>query len=288
MEPKIITKAVSAAVLFVCSMAALAKAAEQAAPSPMPVPSPAASAPADPCGTILSIVNRPVVTNTACTVRPHQFEVESGWNNTITTGQGSSNLGSYGVGAIRFGTGDPHFEFSISPPIDNRAPSGTITNGLSDSGFGVRDELGYSANALWGVNAAVTLPTGARAFSAGGTQFTGNFNWSYTVNPVLGLAGTLGFNQLRAYNTAGVSQPYFAFVPTLEGTASLPGPSELYAEYAYYSQTGITAGSKSLLDFGYSHVFGPHLLFDVEYGESPTMLQGQRQHYIGAGLSFMS
>ena len=254
----------------------------------MPTPSPTTSPVANPCGSILSIVSRPAVTTTVCTVQPHHFEVESGWNNTITIGNGAGHLGSYGIGAIRFGTGDPRFEFLVEPPTKFPSPAGSPTaNGWGDSGFGLRELLGYTANWCWGVNGIVTVPTGSRAYSAGGTQFTANFNWTYAVNPVIGLAGTVGFNQLRAYSTVGVSQPYFTFIPTLEATATLAGPSQLFAEYAYYSQAGIGVGSKGLVDFGYLHTFGPHLVFDVEYGDFTTVA-GAHQHYVGAGVSFMN
>lgn len=285
MESSLLAKAACAAVLLFGSTAAFALGAEQATPTPAPT----ASAAPDPCGSILSIVSRPSVTSAVCTVRPHHFEVESGWNNTITTGNGGGNLGSYGVGAVRFGTGDPHFEFLVEPPTKYPSTATSPTaNAWGDSGFGLRKELGYTSNWLWGVNGIVTVPTGSRAYSAGGTQFTGNFNWAYTVTPIIGFAGTLGFNQLRAFNAAGASQPYFAFIPTLEATATLPGPSQLFAEYAYYSQAGIGLGSKALVDFGYMHTFGPHLVFDVEYGDWVTTLAGARQHYVGAGLSFMN
>ena len=142
---------------------------------------------------------------------------------------------------------------------------------------------------MYGVNGVFTVPTGKPAFSAGNAQFTGNFNWGYTVNSEFGLSGTLGFNALSAYNAGGQPQSYFAFIPTLEATAALPGgPSELFGEYAYFSQAGPNLGSKSYLDFGYIRDFGPHLQFDVEYGFSPTVINGQKQHYIGAGLSFMN
>lgn len=284
LESSLLAKVACAAVLLFSGAAASALGAEPTTPTPAPTASPAA----DPCGAILSIVSRPSITTAVCTVRPHHFEIESGWNNTVTTGNGAGNLGSYGIGAVRFGTGDPHFEFLLEPPTRFASSGGGPTaNGWGDSGFGLRKELGYTSNWLWGVNALATVPTGDRAYSAGGMQFTGNFNWAYTVNPVIGLAGTLGFNQLRAYDVTGTSRSYFAFIPTLEATAALPGPSQLFAEYAYYSQTGIGIGNKGLLDVGYLHDLGPHVVFDIEYGDFTTVA-GAHQHYVGAGLTFMN
>ncbi len=112
---------------------------------------------------------------------------------------------------------------------------------------------------------------------------------AYTINSEFGLAGTLSFNALSAANSAGVAQSYFAFIPSLELSAALPGgPSQISAEYAYYSAAGPGFGSKSLIDFVYQRDFGNHLQFDMEYGFSPTLVNGQKQHYVGAGLSFMN
>ena len=150
-------------------------------------------------------------------------------------------------------------------------------------------ELGYKSNAIWGVYGAIAYPTGSNAFTAGNAQFTGDFNGAYTINSEFSLAGTLSFNALSGINAAGAAQSYFAFIPSLELSAALPGgPSQISAEYAYYSAAGPNLPSKSLIDFVYQRDFSNHLQFDVEYGFSPTVINEQKQHYVGAGLSFMN
>jgi len=259
-------------------------------PTPSPAPSPTSSAPSDPCGSILSIVNRPTFGTGVCTVRTGHADLENGYTNTVTTGPGGGNTATYPQSLIRIGTFDPHLDFEVGPVAENHSSVGGIAaNGLSDLSIGAKYELGYTSNADWGVNAVVTIPTGATAFSAGNAQYTGNFNWGYTLNSEFSLSGTLGFNAFSAYNSAGHPQSFFAFTPTLEISAALPGgPSQLSAEYAYFSQAGPNLGSKSFVDFIYQRDFGPHVQFDVEYGFSPTVLNAQKQHYVGAGLSFMN
>jgi hypothetical protein len=94
---------------------------------------------------------------------------------------------------------------------------------------------------------------------------------------------------LSGFNAAGAAQSYFAFIPSIELSAALPGgPSQISAEYAYFSAAGPGLGSKSLVDFVYQRDFGNHIQFDAEYGFSPTVINAQKQHYIGAGLSFMN
>lgn len=274
------------------SIAALATclAANSPTPSASPTPSPTPSAPSDPCGSILSIVNRPTVTTGVCTVRTGHFDIETGYTNTVTTGAGGGSNANYPQALLRFGTANPHVDLEFAPPSYETTSVGTpLTVGSSDVNLGLKAELGYSGNADWGANVVVAFPTGSRAFTAGNAQFTGNISGAYTINSEFSLAGTLSFNALSAINSGGVAQSYFAFIPSLELSAALPGgPSQISAEYAYFSAAGPNLSSKSLIDFVYQRDFGAHLQFDVEYGFSPTVLNGQKQHYFGAGLSFMN
>ena len=266
-------------------------AAQQAAPSsaPSPTPSPAAT-PADPCGSILSIVNRPTVTTGVCTVRTGHFDVETGYTNTTIAGSGAGNAANYPQPLIRIGTGDPHLDLELGPPsFETVTSSGVRTSGSTDVNLGAKYELGYNSNADWGINGIVSIPTGTHGLSAGNAQFTTNLNAGYTLSPVFSLAGTLSFNALSALNSGGSAQSYFAFIPSLELSAALPGsPSQIAAEYAYFSSAGPNLGPKSFMDFVYERDLGAHVQFDVEYGFSPTLVGGQSQHYVGAGLSFMN
>jgi hypothetical protein len=275
---------------FGCALAAsCGLALAQTSPSPSPSPTP--SGPSDPCGSILSIVNRPSFGTGVCTVRTGHFDIENGYTNTVTTGPGGGNSVLYTQSLVRIGTFDPHLDFEVGVPSYNVSSVGGATaTGWNDLAIGAKYELGYTSNFLYGINGVVTVPTGIHGFSAGNTQYTGNFNWGYTINSVLGVSGTLGLNAFSANNASGVPQSYFAFTPTLLVSAALPGggPSQISAEYAYFSSAGPNLGGKSWFDFIYARDFGPHVQFDAEYGFSPTLIGGQKQHYIGAGLSFMN
>jgi hypothetical protein len=280
--------------LAVLAAAATGVALGQSAPAPASTPSPSASAtpsaPSDPCGSILSIVNRPTVSTGVCTVRTGHFDLENGYTNTTTSGFGGGSNANYPQSLLRIGTADPHFDLELGlPSNETSSAGGPRVSGSSDAGLGAKYELGYTANADWGLYGAVTYPTGSKAFTAGNAQFTGDFDWGYTINSEFSLAGTLSFNALSGSNAAGAAQSYFAFIPSLELSAALPGgPSQISAEYAYFSAAGPGLGSKSLVDFVYQRDFGNHLQLDVEYGFSPTVINGQKQHYLGAGLSFMN
>jgi hypothetical protein len=274
------------------TLAVTAAAALAGETPPSPSPSPAATAaagPSDPCsGSILSIVTRPTVTTSVCAVTPGHVLIENGYTNTTTTGTGGGVTAAYPQSLVRVGTADPHLEFSVAPPSFNRTSvGGAVSTGYGDISVGAKYEIGYNRTASWGANAIVTIPTGARAFTAGAAQYTANLNWTDAVGPVFSLSGTVGFNALNGYNAGGIVQPYFAWIPSVVFSAGLPGPSSAYAEYAYFSAAGPNLGSKSLIDVGYSRDLGRNLQLDVEYGFTPNAVNGQKQRYAGAGLSLM-
>lgn len=264
--------------------------APSSSPFPAVSPSPAPSDPSDPCGSILSIVNRPTVTTGVCTVRTGHFDVENGYTNTTTRGIGGGSNAIYPQTLVRVGTADPHLDFEFGLPSYETSSVGQPTvTGSSDVSMATKYELGYSSTAEWGLYGAITYPTGSQALTAGNAQFSGDFDWGYSINSEFGLSGTLGFNALSGPNSAGVAQSYFAFIPSLELSAALPGgPSQISAEYAYYSAAGPGFRSKCLIDFVYQRDIGNRLQFDAEYGFSPTVVNGQKQHYVGAGVSFMN
>ena len=214
--------------------------------------------------------------------------LENGWTNTVTTGPGGGNTASYPQSFLRVGTFDPHLEFTFAPPSFNRSSvGGSLTRGWNDISLGAKYELGYTAKAVWGIGASASLPTGSRAFTAGNAQFSGDVNWTYSVSTTWSFAGTVSANALSAYNAAGIAQSYFACIPSVVLTASLPQSSSIFVEYAYYSRAAPNSGAKSLIDAGYTRDLGANLQLDVEYGDSPTLLNAQTQHYVGAGLSLL-
>lgn len=265
-------------------------AAPSVSPAPATSPSPTPSAPSDPCGSILSIVNRPTITTGVCTVRTGHFDLENGYTNTTTSGPGGGSDVDYPQSLLRIGTADPHLDFEFGfPSYETSSVGQPVVTGTSDVSLATKYELGYRSNADWGLYGAITYPTGSKAFTAGNAQFIGDLNGAYTVDSEFSLAGTLSFNALSGANASGAAQSYFAFIPSLELSAALPGgPSQISAEYAYFSAAGPGLGGKSLIDFVYQRDFGNHLQFDVEYGFSPTVINGQKQHYVGGGLSFMN
>ncbi len=229
------------------------------------------------------IVNRPTIGTGVCPAQPDHVMIETGYTNLVTSGPAGTAMGEYPQALIRIGT-IPHLDLEIAPPsYDHAGP----TSGYADISFGAKYEIGYTAKALYGVNVVATEPTGSSAFTAGGTSYTGNFNWGYTLSPVISASGTLGFNAFAAgFDSHGSLQHYSAFVPTLELAATLPGTSQAFVEGAYFSHAGVGLPGRWYVDFGYQKDVSKKVQLDIEYGFSPTSINGQTQQYVGAGASF--
>lgn len=263
-----------------CTIVFSTKAAlAQTAPSPSPS--------ANPCQTILDFVNRPTIASSPCTVPTSHVLVETGYANVVSTGPQTGVAPNYPQAVVRIGTFDPRVEFDIFPPNYTRSSVGPLTTGWTDLALGTQFTLGHNDKAIWGGGAIVSIPTGSPALSAGAAQYTGDFNWVYNLSPVFGLFGTESFNALSARSASGTAQSYFAFTPSTGLSAQLSN-TVLYGEYTYYSQEGPGLGSKGLFDFGLEQGIGSHVEVDVEYGFSPPDATGVKQHYVGAGLSFMN
>ena len=261
--------------------AALTLAVAAADPTPTPLP--------DPCGSINSLVTRPTISTSACTVRPHHVLVENGWSNTIATGSGAGATTSFTQTFIHFGTWDPHLEFAVTPPSWNRSNAGgSVVEGASDVNFGAKYELGYDADAVWGANVQVSVPSGDVGFTAGAPQYTANLDWTYTVNPVYSLAGTISLDSLAGFDAKGDLRRFDAFEPAVVLSAGLSPSSQAFLEYGYFSRSGPDIGAKTVIDLGLVRVLTPHSQADVEFGFSPTSVAGQKTHYIGVGFSFMN
>ena len=261
--------------------------------SPLPLRRPPTpSAPSDPCGSILSIVNRPTVTTGVCTVRhghvrPRKRLHEHDHDRRRRRKQRAL---SAVAAAHRHGRSASRFRVRLPERRDVIGRSANRQRASTDISLATKYELGYSSNADWGVYGAVTYPTGSKAFTAGNAQFTGDFNGAYTINSEFSLAGTLSFNALSAANAAGAPAVLLRLHSKL-GAQRVRFPAARRRSRPNTPTSppaGPALGAKSLIDFVYQRDFGNHVQFDVEYGFSPTVINGQKQHYIGAGLSFMN
>ena len=238
---------------------------------------------------MLEVANRPGFSPNACTVAPDRVEIENDYTNSITTGTYAAIVATYPQTLVIFGTSDPHLDVEIGPLATNHSSAGgRPIDGASDLELSAKYELGLHSNVVWGVEGTVTIPSGAPAFTYGNAQFLGDLNWDYEIDSTYALSGTFSFRAASAVTPAGTARSYFAFVPSVELIALLPGHrSQVSAEYAYFSRAGPNLGARSYVDFAYQRDLGPNLEVEAEYGLAPTLVDGGTERYLEGGLTLL-
>jgi hypothetical protein len=276
--------------LFALALSPLTSAA-QSAPTPTaapatPAPSATPSGLSDPCTSILALVNRPTVATGSCVFKNGHGDVEFGYTNTLTTGSAGGSTVAYPQTFLRVGTLVHNVELEITPPSALRTSAGSPVSGTADAAFGAKWELGYTAKTIASINVAATVPTGDRAFTAGGSSYFASLNGSYTLNPVFTLSATAGLQNLAAPGANGTVQRTGVFAPALLLVAALPGSAQVYGEVSNVSHAGVGLPGRTLYDFGAQTQLGSRIVLDLETGFAPAPVAGAKLHYIGAGFTY--
>jgi hypothetical protein len=256
-------------------------------PSPQPAASPGATAsPAlsYPCTNINAYATRPSVSTSPCAVEPGQIAVETGYTETTTIGAGANSSPNYPQLFIHTGIG-PRVEFGMTAPSIQIVNDGiTRTTGTSDLGFGLKETLGYTSSAIYGIGVSMTVPTGSAAFTSGANTYALILNGSYTMTSRLSFFGTAAFDSLAGTDTNGKLVRFGSFIPSVGATYSLPSNWFVYAEGASFGKIAPSAGRRGLIDYGVQKLCG-RVQFDASAGNALNVVSGSRFHYVGFGVS---
>jgi hypothetical protein len=275
---------VIALVLFsLKSMPGAADLSPQPAASPAASASPAAALPY-PCTNINAYATRPSVSTSPCAVEPGQIAVETGYTETTTISAGANASANYPQLFIHTGIG-PRIEFGMTAPSIQIVNDGiTRTTGTSDLGFGLKETLGYTSSAIYGIGVSMTVPTGSAAFTNGADTYALIFNGSYTMTSRLSFFSTAAFDSLAGTDANGKLVRFGSFIPSVGATYSLPSNWFVYAEGASFGKIAPNAGSRGLIDYGVQKLCG-RVQLDASAGNALNVVSGSRFQYVGFGVS---
>jgi hypothetical protein len=263
--------------------------ATNAGPAPAPTPSATPSAsPApvsDPCTSMSSLVSRPSVATSGCSVKTGDVLIESGYSNMAVGGAGGANTTNYPQPSLRAGM-IGKLEFDIDPPSLERQSSTPIRSGDSDAGIGFHYEFGYTDKIVYGTNVVYTIPNGTPAFSANGDGLLLNLDGAYTLSPALGLFSTLGY-ETQSAGTVSVPARYHAFAPALGLTLTLPAGFDAFVEGFGETASGPGQSGRYAYDFAVQKDVGSRLQLDANLFEYPASSSGPHQAATGIGVSYL-
>lgn len=245
----------------------------------------------DPCAgpsALLALLDRPTIADSACSVKPYKTVLETGYDNQIIHAPNGQRLVDYPQAEWRYGL-PGGWEAKLFWPNYNRlsphpGPSETFT-GLSDAGIGLKKEFGYFGNWVFAADTRIDFPTGASAFTNGGTQITLNGIASYNVTPQFGLAAQFGVARLSERGPNGRTEYYYALEPIVVASYAFFDRLQLYGEVYGTTNAGPnTTGGAYWFDGGLQYLITPRLEVDIEEGAALSGPQGASAHYFGFGV----
>ncbi len=236
---------------------------------------------------LLSILDRPTISDSVCAVKKNKVLTELGYDYQIETGNGFNTLQTLPQPEIRYGAGN-NVELKLFPPnymLQTTHSAGTTgrTGGAGDAGVGIKYEFGYGEK--WGVatDTAVTFASGSKYFSANGTGVIVNGIFAYNLSEDIGVGVQIGiFHLFTPFDAAQETSinPIFVVSDQLN---EITDRLQLYAEC--YSTIDLMhgAGIASFADAGVQYLLYKDIEIDLEAGHNLTDIPYNNTTYIGFG-----
>ncbi|MCL4467593.1 MAG: transporter [Deltaproteobacteria bacterium] len=249
-------------------------------------PSPCVDSCAGPTA-LLSVLDRPTISDSVCSVKKNKLLAELGYNYEIETGDEFHTLTTLPQPEIRYGTGH-NIELKLFPPnyiyqSKHSVNRTGIFKGYSDAGLGIKYEFGYGEK--WGAatDTAITFPSGTNDFSSNGTGVTLNSILAYNVNADIGIGFQLGlfhlFNPVYSLQETSVNPIVVVSDQLNEITEKLQIYAECYNAIDIMHDSGIT----SFIDAGVQYLLSPNVEVDLLAGHNLTDIPYNNTTYFGFG-----
>ncbi len=255
--------------------------------SPLGARSDDAPADDDPCLSLLAVVNRPTIGTSPCSVKPGKVLLEAGYTNGAS-GDLHINLATAPQSVFRIGL--PHdLEVDVTPPSENwqSTAGGVASAGTSDSGIGIKYEIGHHRRFAYAAGLNATFPTGSLSFTSGSPVYTLSFDESYALSRTVGLAASQYVISATGRNAAGGLTRFISFAPTVVVSQALGLDAQAYLEG--YSAIPFTPGGgpRYFYDGGVQQAIANRVELDVEVGSNFATASSGHSHYVGFGLAIL-
>lgn len=238
----------------------------------------------DPCGgtsSLLAILDRPTVGDSACVVPEKNVVLELGIQR-VRYRDGSSGI-NFPEAQFRFGMAGNNELVLLLPNYTRQTSGDVVTSGPGATVVGIKHGLGYTGKWLGAVESLVTIASGNSTFGSRGTGVAFNGIVSYSPTDDTSLSVMLGVTSQTLPRLAGGSR-YTSVNPDFVGTWAMTERLQLYGEIYGQSRTGPGQGAGWNADGGVQYLFTPNVEVDVEVGSRLAGNLGGFSHYVGIGL----
>ena len=235
--------------------------------------------PCDGANNLLTIIDRPSASDSACVTPNKAVILESGYEYLSLSGGGTQQ--NFPEAFLRFGLAD-QFEFNVLLP--NYIQQTVLPyKGYDPSTLGVKHQIGASTQWVIAIDGYLILPSGSANFGnerAGGIV---NGIFSYNITSEISLSGMFGVSsQTQSVNAGG--RRYNSFNPDLVLSWSKEKIS-IYGEIYGQSKTGPQGGSGFNTDGGILYLIKKNIVIDLEVGHRISGTLDSFSHYVGTGIS---
>lgn len=237
----------------------------------------------DPCHgptALMSIVDRPSVADSACTVPDNKVVVELGYQYGKLTSAGYQQ--NYPETEIRLGI---KYNTEIFLFLPNYIHQSTApTSGYANSFIGIKHLVASTDKWQTAITATFFPSSGSYAFGNNGSGATLNIVASYNATRQLNLTGQLGVSN-QTTSSADGGQRFTTVNPDLILSYSLTDNLDIYAEVNGQSRTGPRQGSGFNSDGGLIYLLRQNMTVDIEAGQRISGALGSFNHYVGTGMA---
>ncbi len=255
---------------------------------------PARAGSGNPCTgptSMLSLLNRPTVADSACVARPGDLVIEEGYKNQVSHNPGFQRSVTYPNGLLRFGL-PGNWEIDLFPPSYNRRTTRSVVvgddveTGFGDVTVGAKHEFGLFGPFVLAADTKISAPSGVRPFTNGAADATVNGIMSYKVTQNIGLALQIGASSLTSQMSSGRIRRFTILEPDMVLKYHFSSiPLQFYAEAYRGSGIGGAEGSYSF-DGGIQYLIAPWWEIDAEADTLLSGPAGARANYFGIGMGF--
>lgn len=232
----------------------------------------------DPCGGLLALINRPSATGSACVVPPKQILVEGGYQYLNVSGGAKGYITPQAI--VRFGLPNQNEFLLLLPSYFHQTQ--VPRAGWSAVSFSLKHEIGYNEHWLGAIEGIVGVPSGSVSYGSRAYSEAVNGIVTYTVNPLIGITGTLGVSSTSVqYNQNG--KRFTSVNPDVIATYQLNDKLQVFAELYAQTRTGAGEGLGLLTDGGFYYLLTPRVTLDAELGQRVTGAWGFQSYVSGGG-----
>jgi hypothetical protein len=231
---------------------------------------------------MLSLVNRPSASDSACVAPTNSLITEMGvqYGNLYKPSGSGYNLPE---AEMRVGLRYDTELFAILPNYihETVAPHA----GFAATTVGVKHGLIY--NQVWqlSVTGLIIPSSGSRAFGALTTGGGANIDVSYVWNPQFSITVQFGvINQAVSADNGGRS--YTSANPDVVLAYTFNDTLDLYGEFYGQTRTGPDQKSGFNFDGGFVYLLQKNATVDIEIGQRISGTLGNFSHYVGTGFTF--